>query len=395
MPVLALTKGQKKAAKRAAKKQGLLAAEKVASSNVEYTVVGTIKPGRLEKPAIPPISTHDSTPSIPTLATFAHQRLVSVTPNAIATASPIPTVSRQVPPLYESISLAQSAGSPPTLSALPLESLGSFDPGFTFGAFTRVSRFHERSEFFDASNHERTASRKASRLRPFPHAPMDSQPVDEISVRLATWACTEATRLYYMQLYTASEHITPAQLVNPTNPSKSTINALRLETQHEPKKSLTEYEHDKWALVSYYSISPIKPFMDYKVGKNFDNSLTDLSLESILSSQIFLASAHGVIQCIDYDQLLHDVETTQDDGRSDFDSVASPSKKEIRSFDDEYDEASEYACSCVDETELGIAIPNRFRDVEDTSKRNNLDAPAADGKDTCCPWPFGVRYPQG
>jgi hypothetical protein len=208
---------------------------------------------------------------------------------------------------------------------------------------------------------------------------MDPQPVDEISARLATWACTEATRLYYMQLYTASEHIPPAQLVNPINFAESTINMLKLETRNDPQQSLSEYEHQKWALVSYYHISPIKLFVDYTVDRNFDKSLTDLSLESILSSRIFLASAHGVIQCIDYDQLLHDVETTQDDGRSDFDSVASPYKKEIRSFDDEYGEASEYACSCVDETELGIAIPNRFRDVEDTAKRNNLDAPAADG----------------
>jgi hypothetical protein len=154
---------------------------------------------------------------------------------------------------------------------------------------------------------------------------------------------------------------------------------LKLETRNDPQQSLSEYEHQKWALVSYYHISPIKLFVDYTVDRNFDKSLTDLSLESILSSRIFLASAHGVIQCIDYDQLLHDVETIEDDGGSDFDSIASPTKKEISSFNDEHDEASEDLGSYVDEIELGTAIRNRFRDVEDTAKRNNFQVPAVEG----------------
>ncbi|KAI4943998.1 hypothetical protein J4E91_009146 [Alternaria rosae] len=61
--VLTPTKGQKKAAKRAAKKRGASATKENPSSSVEYALMGTIKPLQLDTPAIPFTPTQDSATS--------------------------------------------------------------------------------------------------------------------------------------------------------------------------------------------------------------------------------------------------------------------------------------------------------------------------------------------
>jgi hypothetical protein len=74
--------------------------------------------------------------------------------------------------------------------------------------------------------------------------------------------------------------------------------------------------------------------MDCEIEKEIPSKRdTTLSLERILNSRIFVARGDCTIQCIHNDQLLHDIETTQDDGSSDFDSVASPDKKDLRHID--------------------------------------------------------------
>ena len=117
MPLLAPTKGQKNAAKRTAKRQGAPATKEIPSSNVEYTIVGTIEPERLDTPDITITPTQDSAAST------------------------------------QDVTGSPSSGSSPGLSALPLESLGSFNHHFTFAAPTGVATLGEPSNITDISNH--------------------------------------------------------------------------------------------------------------------------------------------------------------------------------------------------------------------------------------------------
>jgi hypothetical protein len=128
MLVLAPTKRQKNAARRAAKKQAALAFEKAPPSGVEYTLVGIISPEQFETSDI---SCNSAALSL-TIMDFKRPRFNSGLPIAPTIANPALTVSQALWP-QKNISFGfETPSTSPSLTALSMESLDNFDDSFTF-----------------------------------------------------------------------------------------------------------------------------------------------------------------------------------------------------------------------------------------------------------------------
>jgi len=388
MPVLAPTKGQKKAAKRAAKRQGASATRDVPSNNVEYTIVGTIEPERFGTPVIPFIPTQDSATSTQADAVSIPEHYNLTSSENILAARSMPTISQQVPPSKTDLPGSQSSGPSPTLSALPLESLGSFNDSFTFTAPTGVATFGERSNITDVFNHEYGSS--------FPQDLEDIE--DENSTPLAfseafvkelgspTFTTAAASSKAFEEalsrkpdatgasIFTRLEDATIADAPAPVYTSKFPFTAA---DNQKKTKVPSEDTHQERALVPYYTPKQIGRAIYHEVDQGLDETNTNLSLESILRSRMFLASADGVIQRIAYDQLLHDVETVKDDGGSDFDSVASPIEGFLEHSNGGHDETSASIDSRIEDAQSDRGIREKLHDM------NNAGVEGSEVPDGC------------
>jgi len=386
MPLLPLTKGLKKAAKRAAKKQGASATKEAPPSNVKYTLVGTIEPERFDTPAIPFVPTQDSATSTRNVIVSTSQHSSLMSPGDFDAAPSISTTLQQVPPSSTDVAQSQSSVPPPTLSALPLESLGSFNDSFTFTAPTGVATFGERSNTIDVFNHECGSS--------FPQDVEDIEYEGPTSLAFSeafvkelgspTFTTAAASSKAFKEalsqksdatessIFTRLGDATTANAPAPVYTSKFPFTAA---DSQKKTKVPSEDTHQERALVPYYTPQQIGRAIYHEVDQGLDETNTNLSLENILRSRMFLASADGVIQCIAYDQLLHDVETIKDDGGSDFDSVASPNKSYLDGLGDAHDERSQSIDSRVEAAPSDLGIRDRLHDVEDSEELESLEVP--------------------
>ena len=375
MPLLAPTKGQKKAAKRAARKQGSSATKEAPSSNVKYALVGTVEPERFDTPPSRLIPTQDSATSPRDVAVSTHQHSSLMSSEDIDAASPTSTALQQLPPSSTDVTGFQSSGSLPTLSPLPLESLGSFNDSFTFTAPTGVATFGERSNITDVFNHEYGTS-----------LPQDVEDIDDNSSTSVAFseafvkelgsptfttaaASSKAFKEVLSQKSDATEssiftRLEDATIVNGAAPVyRYKLPSTAADIERKPELSSDCANHE-WALVPYYRSRPLSLTVGYKMDQDLDENGTDLSLESILRGRMFLANADGVVQCIAYEQLLHDVETIKDDGGSDFESVASPSKGYLEQFSGAHDETSASIDTRIEDAHLDLGIREKLHDVD-------------------------------
>jgi hypothetical protein len=378
MPLLALSKGQKKAAKRKARKQSSLAAAELPSSTAEYTLVGTIKPERLESPAIPIIQSSEITRSAPTGSGSDPQCFSSAPPNPTTTPRPQQLCSSNM-----DVSRIKSPYPSPTPFMRPLESLGSFDRGFAIATPLCDPSFCEHSEFSDVSNGEHTSSVPESAGGTHDEEPtslaFSQKFVDELSIPTFTTPAASSKAFEEAlsrncenkksSIFTRLRATTVPGASEPVYSSKSPFTTVNAENE---RREFSEYALKKFGLVKCCGLSPISYEMGYEMSRTLEEDSTDLSLQRILSSRMFLASVDGVIQCIDYNQLLHNVETAEDDGGSDFDSVASLDKKDLNGLVDECDKAPESISGSV---QLGTAIHDRLRDAKDTAQLESLELP--------------------
>ncbi|KAI4643684.1 hypothetical protein J4E93_006696 [Alternaria ventricosa] len=373
MPLLAPTKGQKNAAKRAAKRQGASATKEAPSGKVEYAIVGNIEPERLDLPAIAFTPTQESATSTRNVAVSLLEHYSLTSYEDIVAAPSIPTTSQQVPQPNTDLPRSQSSGSPPTLSTLPLESLGSFSDSFTFTAPTGIGKFGERSNTADFSDHE-YASSFSKDVEDFAYKSPTSLGFSEASVedlRSPTFTTAAAsTRAFEAALSRTSGTIESsistwlgdATTANaPASVCEDDFPCPAADIWKQPEVS-SDYANREQALVPYCRLKPLT--VDYEANQDLDENNIDLSLEGILPGRMFLASADGMIQCIAHDQFLHNVETIKDDGGSDFDSVASPSKGYLADASEEYNETFESIDSRIEDAQLGPSIREKLHDID-------------------------------
>ncbi|KAI4697085.1 uncharacterized protein J4E84_000210 [Alternaria hordeiaustralica] len=383
MPLLPLTKGQKKAAKRAVKKQSASATKEAPLSNVEYALVNTIEPERLDLPAIAFTPTQESATSTRNVAVSHPEHYSLMSYENIVAASSLPTASQQLPPSSTDVTGSQSSGLLPTLSALPLESLGSFNDTFTFAAPTSVVTFGKSSNVTDVSKHEYASSL--------------SQDVEDIEdegptslafskafvedLRSPTFTTAAASTRAFEEALSRNSDVTESSIftrlrdaTTATTSGPAFIECAGTNVEKKPEVS-SDCANQERALVRYCTLKTISLVADYEVDQGLDETSTNFSLDSILPHRMFLASADGVIQCIAYDQLLHDVETVKDDGGSDFDSVASPSKGYLEHFGGAHDETSKSIDSRIEDAPLNLGIRNRLHDVEESASIESLEVP--------------------
>ncbi|KAI4711667.1 hypothetical protein J4E89_003108 [Alternaria sp. Ai002NY15] len=360
MPLLPLTKGQKKAAKRAAKKLGASDTKEAPSSNVKYTLVGTIEPERFDTPAIPFVPTKDSATSTRDVIVSTSQHSSLMSPRDFDAAPSISTALQQLPPSSTDVTGFQSSGSSPTLSSLPLESLGSFNDSFTFTAPTSVATFGECSNTTDVSNHEcgSSSSKDVGDVENKGPTSLAFSKAFVEDLRSPTFTTTAASTRAFEEALSRKSDVTGSSIFTRLQDA-TTVNA--------PAPVFVERAGT--------NVEKNPLVVDYEVDQGLDETSTNFSLESILPHRMFLASADGVIQCIAYDQLLHDVETVKDDGGSDFDSVASPSKGYLEHFGGAHDETSKSIDSRIEDAPLDLGIRNRLHDVEESASVESLEVP--------------------
>ncbi|KAI4928083.1 uncharacterized protein J4E92_005565 [Alternaria infectoria] len=391
MPLPPLTKGQKKAAKRAAKKQGASATKEAPSSNVKYTLVGTIEPERFDTPAISFLPTQDSATSTRDVIVPTSQHSSLMSPGNFDAAPSISTALQQLPPLSTDVTGSRSSGPSPALSALPLESLGSFNDSFTFKAPTGVATFGERSNVTEVSNHEYGSS--------FPQIVEDIEDEGPTSLAFSeafvkelgspTFTTAAASSKAFKEALSQKSEATESSIF--TRLEDATIdNGVALVYRHKFPSTAADIErkpevssacaNHEWALVPYYRPRPLSLTVGYRMDQSLNENGTDLSLESILRGRIFLANADGVVQCIAYEQLLHDVETIKDDGGSDFESIASPSKGYLEHFSGAHNETSGSIDSRIEDAHLDLGIRDRPHDMEGSAELGNLEVPDPENK---------------
>ncbi|KAI1522560.1 hypothetical protein PtrCC142_011780 [Pyrenophora tritici-repentis] len=132
------------------------------------------------------------------------------------------------------------------------------------------------------------------------------QPLDTIFACLSAWMRCEYSKRYLLE----------------TQPS-NLKSQLRTGSQ-----TISEPSAEYGALVPYLDHSSPKCILEAK--NNVPNSYaSNSSLDSFMGSRIFLIGHDNLITCIHYGQLLYDVDVIQDDGESDFDSIASPTKSDL------------------------------------------------------------------
>ena len=331
MPLLAPTKGQKNAAKRAAKRQGAPATKEIPSSNVEYNIVGTIEPERLDTPDITFTPTQDSAAST------------------------------------QDVSGSPSSGSSPVLSALPLESLGSFNHHSTFAAPTGVATFGEPSNITDISNHKyaSSSSKDVEGVEGQRPASLGFSEAFVEDLRNPTFLTAAVSTRAFEEALSRKSDVTESSIFTRLHDATTTTASApvfieRAGTNVEKKPEVAfDCANQERALVRYCTLKTIS-LVDYEVDQGLDETSTNFSLESKLPHRMFLASADGVIQCIAYDQLLHDVETVKDDGGSDFDSVASSIKGFLEQSNGAHAETSEIIDSRIEDAQSKPASAKSF-----------------------------------
>lgn len=382
MSLLAPTKGQKKAAKRAAKKRGASATKENPSSSVEYALVGTIKPEQLDTPAIPFTPTQDSAISTRDVAVFTPQHFSLMSSEAIVAAPFISIASQQLSSSSTDILGSQSSGPSPMLSALPLESLGSFNRDFTFSSPTGVTEFCECSTIANFSNYEGVCSspedtkniedRNPTSLAfsevfvnelSSPVVMIAAVPGEAFKETLSRTSDTTESSIF-TRLKAASTDNAPA----PVYISKYPFTAADVKKELEVCPG---YASHVWTLVPYCEPTPISRAQEHDVYETG----TGLLLGSILRSRMFLASADGVTQCIAHDKLLHDVEIIKDDGGSDFDSVTFPSRMCPDDWKNACHETSKFIGCCIEDTQVGSAIRDRFWNAKDSAELEDIEVP--------------------
>ncbi|KAI4618100.1 uncharacterized protein J4E87_008110 [Alternaria ethzedia] len=375
MPLLPLTKGQKKAAKRAAKRQGVSATREIPSRNVEYRIVDDIEPERLGTPAIPITPTQDSAISTRDVALSIPQHSSPVSSATVITARSTSNLSQQISLPNTGLPGSQSSSPLPSLSALPLESLGSFNDSFTFTASSGVATTGERSNITDIPNHECVSSfskdvgdveNKGPTSLAFSEAFVED-------LRSPTFTTTAASTRAFEEALSRKSDVTGSSIFTRLQDATTAIapepvyeNEFPLtdtDMEKKPEVSL-DYANLERALVPYCRLKPLSLIANYEVNQNLNEDDTDLSLKGVLPRRMFLVSAGGVIQCIAYDQLLHDVETVKDDGGSDFDSVASPIKGLLGHSNGAHDETSESIDSRIEGAQSDSGIRERLHDVD-------------------------------
>ncbi|CAA9961052.1 hypothetical protein PTMSG1_04436 [Pyrenophora teres f. maculata] len=132
------------------------------------------------------------------------------------------------------------------------------------------------------------------------------QPMDPISTRLSAWIRCEFFKRYLIE----------------TQPPDFK-SQLRTRSRASPEPP-AEYG----ALVPYLHHHSPEPIPETE--KIISNSFaSNSSLDSFMASRIFLIGDENSITCINYGQPLYNVDAIQDDGGSDFDSIASPTKMDL------------------------------------------------------------------
>jgi hypothetical protein len=89
------------------------------------------------------------------------------------------------------------------------------------------------------------------------------------------------------------------------------------------------------------------------------------------SSRIFFATADGHTRLVDFEQTIYDVDVAEDDGGSDFDSIASPAKYSPAKFDPRLS----LLCDDTEATSSSDNIETEF-DVEDLAELRRFDSTA-------------------
>jgi len=113
------------------------------------------------------------------------------------------------------------------------------------------------------------------------------------------------------------------------------IKQSELESQQQHGvQAMSNHAAETDALVPYHSPSLFKHVPETKHSVP-NASQRHSSIHSFMGSRIFLINDGNLITCINYGQLLYNVDAIQDDGGSDFDSIASPTKPDLSLvFDD-------------------------------------------------------------
>ncbi|RMZ68595.1 hypothetical protein GMOD_00008319 [Pyrenophora seminiperda CCB06] len=134
------------------------------------------------------------------------------------------------------------------------------------------------------------------------------QTTDMISARLLAWTRYEITKQYRME-----------------------ARSLELKSRHQSSPQAdSELSPECGALVPYYDPSSLGSVTDEKKVHIPNARTSQSSLDVFMGSRIFLVGDGNLITCIDYGQPLYNVDAMQDDGGSDFDSIASPTKPDLR-----------------------------------------------------------------
>jgi hypothetical protein len=90
--------------------------------------------------------------------------------------------------------------------------------------------------------------------------------------------------------------------------------------------------------------------------------------EPLHSSRMFFATADGHTRLVDFEQTMYDVDVAEDDGGSDFDSIASPAKSSPTKFDP----CPSLLCKDIEATSSSDEIETEF-DVEDLAELRRFD----------------------
>ena len=348
---------------------------------MEYTIVGTIEPERLDTPDITFTPTQDCATSTQgdTLSTPQHSSFISS--GDLDTAPFISNVLEQLPPSSTDVARSQSSGPSPTLSALPLESLGSFNNSFTFTSSTGVATFGERSNTADVCNHEYGYSfpQDFEDIEDYIPTPMAFSEAFVQELGSPTFTTAAASSKAFEEALSRNLDVTDSSIFTrlqdtTTATASAPVFIEHTDTNVEKKPGVScDYANQQRALVRYCTLKTVSLVADYEVDQGLDETSTNFSLESILPHRMFLASADGVIQCIAYDQLLHDVETVKDDGGSDFDSVASPIKGFLVHSTGVHDETSESIDSRIEGAQSDPGIRERLHDVGNCAGIESLE----------------------
>ncbi|KAF1835868.1 hypothetical protein BDW02DRAFT_617789 [Decorospora gaudefroyi] len=238
-----------------------------------------------DEPVADPLSSNDSGNQSTGFATFKGLSVSNPIPGRIGSAVDLNTAVPAHLPKYSLGSLNKDEQGQSSL-ATPRSTFGPARPPVTIAMSTVVQNLET----------------KAIRLCVL------GKPTNTLSTRLIVWAQSEALRMYRMQARRSSE-------TAPVTFSRSPV--------------AFEYPVEHWSLIRYPTSCSIAtaPVLGHASRDEGDSMSTPYS---IYTDRMFLFGANNEIRCVAAWAPFHHVDAIEDDGATDFDSIASPTKQDLR-----------------------------------------------------------------